>query len=184
MATRRRVMPAGPGRQPELDVEPLAPARLSLPGLLLAMALVSTFAVAAGAVSSQPRPGLRPAFALGLNAGVVLALSLLPSRRRLPVFLLVLGAFSVLIRLPAISLSTTLAITLANLPAIVVFRVLALRYASAGRRLDDARSLLSLLGCGLGAAAVSALGAAGLTTLSIHSLGARLPLTSFLCGTW
>ena len=155
--------------------------------LVMVMVLLSGFYLVSGLVSS-PWMGasIQTTFGLALNAGVVLALSLLPSRRQLPLFLLTVAFFSFLLRLPAYPLVYAAMICLANIPAVLAFRALAFRCVAAGREMDSVKGLLSLWGCGLTTVVVSAVTATALLSVAL-AVGwlpaADMPSMGFLFGT-
>jgi len=129
---------------------------LSVRGLLLAMALLAAIYVAAGHVSPGPGRQIQQTFGWSLNAGVVLALALLPTRRQFPLLLGLVGFFSLLVRLPTDPLPVAALIALSNLPAVLAFRLLALRFVADGTPLATRRRLLGLFGSGLAGVAISA----------------------------
>lgn len=156
---------------------------MSVVGLLVALTLLVGFYFVARLLSTGVAAEV---FALSLNAGVVLALSLLPSNRQLPMFLLLVGVFAFGARLPDYPVAYAAMITLASLPALVLFRVLAFRYAEGGRRLDSPRCLVRMLLSGLAAALFSAVVAGG-SMFVARSVGwlspADTPAPAFLFGT-
>ena len=157
-----------------------------VPGVLLALALLSGFYVVARILSPGYAAGVQTAFTLSLNAGVMLALSVLPTDRQLPGFLLLVTAFSFVVRLGAYPAVYAAMATAANVTALLLFRVLAVRYADGGRRPDHARCLVPMLLSGFAAALLSAVTATGLMFLARDAgwlSAARTPSLGFLFGT-
>jgi hypothetical protein len=152
----------------------------------LAMVLLSGFYLVAGIVLPNSELQLRVKFALGLNAGVVLALSLLPTRRQLPLFLLILMFFSFVVRLVAYPAVFAMIVALMNVVAVITFRSLTLRYAANGGWMNSLKKFLALTGCGLAAVVVSAGGTLALLFLTVSAGGlvvTDLPSLWFLFGT-
>jgi anti-sigma regulatory factor (Ser/Thr protein kinase) len=159
----------------------------SIPGLVMALAFVAGCYAAAALLSPRPLYGVQPTFGISLNAGVIGALSVLPSRRRLPAFLAVVGVLSVGVWRPEdmATLRLALLITAANLPTVWLFRALMIRFAAGGREPDARRYLLGLLGCGVIGVAFNAVAAAGLFAVATSAgwLPASLvPSGTFLFG--
>ena len=159
---------------------------VTVPGVLLTLFLLSGFYVVAGVLVPEYATGVQTAFALSLNAGVVAALSLLPSDRQLPGFVVLVSAFSFVVRLETYPVAYAAMATAANVSALLLFRTLMFRYADAGRRPDSLRGLVPTLLAGVAAALLSAVAATGLMALAgvVGWLSAaEAPSLGFLFGT-
>ncbi|HEY6793838.1 MAG TPA: ATP-binding SpoIIE family protein phosphatase [Kineosporiaceae bacterium] len=161
--------------------------RVSMPGLVLALSLVAFCYLLTVALSPKPLYGAQPTLGISLNAGVISALSVLPSRRHLPAFFLAVVALSVVVLRShdARTFRLALAFAAANLAAVWFFRALVVRFADGGRRPDTRRHLLALFGCGATGVAANAAVVWALTRVA-SSAGwvpaSLVPSTGFLLG--
>ncbi|HEY6798897.1 MAG TPA: ATP-binding SpoIIE family protein phosphatase [Kineosporiaceae bacterium] len=140
----------GAGRPRRLDRDASPREEVCPSGLALALALVTCCYVMTVLLAPPTGYEGERTFALSLNAGVAGALSVLPSRRQFPAFLLAAGVLSIAVWRPVDAETLRLAIEFAaaDLVSLGLFRSLVRRFAGACRP-DSRTTLVALLCCGL-----------------------------------
>jgi diguanylate cyclase (GGDEF)-like protein len=128
------------------------------------LVLVTAFYVAAGTWFPGSREGIQGTLAVSLATGVVAALALLVPRRALPALVVAVAAVTILLRLPSTraELVVAAAYGLANIPAVLLLRVLAEGTIRSDDWFQRRRPILTLIGTAVLVAAVDAVLAEGL----------------------